>query len=77
MYWKDRFENYFWGATMWQYDGFFDIYSQFNYAKSTLNKKFVANNKSYNIERAKELSKTIQNSMNLEKYLYKYCLSYY
>ena len=77
MYWKDRFENYFWGAKMWEYDGFFDNYYQYNKGQIPLHEKFVANNKSYNIERAKEMSSTFYNKRNLETYLYKYCLSYY
>ena len=27
MYWKDRFENYFWGSTMWEYNGFYDNFA--------------------------------------------------
>ena len=37
--------------------------------------KFLANNENYNIERAEEMSYTFS-KMNLEKYLYKYCLDY-
>ena len=65
MYWKDRYENYFWGAQMWEEHGFL--------AKPD---KFFFNNKNYNLERAKEMSQSFSN-MNLEKYLYKYCLDYY
>tara|TARA_B100000886_G_scaffold102259_1_gene67951 strand:+ start:382 stop:1896 length:1515 start_codon:yes stop_codon:yes gene_type:complete len=65
MYWKDRYENYFWGATMWEQTGFL--------AKPD---KFFFNNKNYNFERAKEMSQSFSN-MNLEKFLYKYCLDYY
>ena len=65
MYWKDRYENYFWGAQMWEEQGFL--------AKPD---KFFFNNKNYNFQRAKEMSQSFSN-MNLEKYLYKYCLDYY
>ena len=63
MYWKDRFENYFWGSQMWEERGFLGNPD-----------KFLANNENYNIERAKEMSSSY--TMNLEKYLYKYCLDY-
>jgi len=79
MYWKDRFENYFWGSTMWEYYGFSDKFAHSFLNRNdpnTLANKFLANNKSYNFERAKELNNTSINGMNLEKYLYKYCLSY-
>ncbi len=65
LYWKDRYENYFWGAQMWEEQGFL--------AKPD---KFFFNNKNYNFQRAKEMSQSFSN-MNLEKYLYKYCLDYY
>tara|TARA_S200000501_G_scaffold373372_1_gene420336 strand:+ start:125 stop:1636 length:1512 start_codon:yes stop_codon:yes gene_type:complete len=64
MYWKDRFENYFWGSKMWEESGFLGNPD-----------KFLANNENYNIQRAKEMSYTFS-KMNLEKYLYKYCLDY-
>ena len=64
-YWKDRFENYFWRAKMWEETGFLRNAN-----------KFYANNKNYNIERAKEMSQPFS-KMSLEKYLYKYCLEYY
>ncbi len=75
MYWKDRFENYFWGSKMWEYDGYYDNFAYLKNDQFTLPNKFYANNKSYNIERAKELSNTLYSRMDLEKYLYKYCLS--
>ena len=74
MYWKERFEN-FGGSKMWEYDGYYDKFANYG-DQNNLPNKFFANNKSYNIERAKEMSNTFYSKMDLEKYLYKYCLSY-
>ena len=64
---------------MWEHYGFAGNYKPFpfNDGQNDLVNKFFANNKSYNFERAIELEQTTVNSMNLEKYLYKYCLNYY
>jgi len=70
IYWKDRFENYFWRAKMSQYSGFYDRFND-------IHSKFVVNNKNFNIERAKEMSSTFYSNMDLQKYIYKYCLNYY
>ena len=55
---------------MWQYSGFYDRFND-------IHSKFVVNNKNFNIERAKEMSNTFFSKMDLQKYIYKYCINYY
>jgi len=82
IYWEERLET-FWGSTMWE-DSFYwtgsDVFynnkeewiaDQPNYIK-----KFIANNKDFNIDRAIEMNLSTRNNFDLSKYIYKYCLDF-